>query len=764
MFAGVLIALLLALYVFVVITPTLPDLDKMTDYKPKIPLRIYTADKALIGEFGEEHRDFTPFKDIPAPLKQALIDTEDAHFYQHGGVYWPSCAMSMARNIVSFKKTRGCSTLTMELAREFYLTREKKYARKITEVALAYKIEGTLSKDQILELYMNQVSMGEHAYGFASASQTYFGKPLNALTLGEMAMLAGLPQLPSRHNPIADPDAARERQQHVLRRMHDLGHITDAEFDKAMHDPIVVRPKGANHMDTHAEFVAEAVRQQLLKQYKDDLYTRGYVVYTTIRKAEQDAAYNALRAGVLDYDRRHGYRGPEANIDWPNDEQQRKDAIDDAFDEHPDSDDLITAVVTEANPKAIHAILSDESKITIEGDGLKFAASSLAANANAQKRIKPGSVIRVQQDGKHRWTIQQLPEVSAAFVALDAQDGSVRALVGGFDFSKNQYDHVNLASRQPGSSFKPFLYSAALEKGFSPGTMINDSPWVLPHGPDNAGPSWEPRNDDGVFDGPITMRTALAKSKNVVSARILQAVTAPYVQNYIGRFGLDPAKFPPVPSMALGTGSVTPMQLAGAYSVFANGGFQISPYMIQKVMDTHGTVLGEAKPVLAGDEANRVLDARNAFVMDSLLHQVVVSGTGAAATQKLGRPDLAGKTGTTSDAVDGWFAGYSGNIVGVSWMGYDEQKSLGTREFGATLALPTWIQYMHVALQGKPVTHREAPEGVVQNEGDWMFSEFVSEGAVKTLGLGDPAASTLEASQPDSERQKIIDMFKGEAH
>ena len=784
---GVALLLLFVGYVYLLVIPNLPTLEAVTDYRPKIPLRVYTADKALIGEFGEEHRNFVPIKEMPDVMKKALLAAEDAHFFEHGAVDPKGIARAAIADVASLSFKQGAGTITMQVAREFFLTRQKYLFRKLIEILLSYRIEAALSKDQILELYMNQMYLGEHAYGFGSASEIYFGKPIAEVTIAEAAMLAGLPQGPSKNNPIVNPKRAKQRQQHILGHMHGLGWITDAQFEQASHEVVQVKA-GGQIFTTHAEYAAELVRQTIYKQFKEDTYTHGYIVYTTLNKAAQDAAYEAVRRNVIDYDHRHGYRGPEAVIDLPSGDQEREDAIDDALTDHPASDNLLAAMVVAASPKLVRAELPSGETIEISGEGLHFAASGLSANAPEQKKIRPGAVIRISQEAKGKWAISQLPEVSAAFVSIDAEDGAYKALVGGFDFNINKFDHVSQAWRQPGSSFKPFVYSAALEKGFSPGTLINDVPLVITTA-ESGGPLWAPQNDDGFENRPVTMRYALAKSMNVPSVRILRAITPGYAQPYITRFGFDPAKQPVNLTMALGTGSVTPLQLAGAYAIFANGGFQIPPYMVQKVVDIHGTVISEAKPTHAGQESERAIDPRNAFIMDSMLHQVVVSGTGAAATQKLGRPDLAGKTGTTSDAVDGWFAGYSGNLVAVSWMGYDDPKSLGSREFGATLALPAWIDYMRVALKGVPVFQRPVPSGVVQNDGDWMYSEFVDQGAVKTLAMDEPpapdssgnaapaatppaqngapdkpAAPPAPANQPsanDQERQKVIDMFKG---
>jgi penicillin-binding protein 1A len=702
---------------------------------------------------------------------------------------------ALLHDVGTLSMRQGGGTITMQVAREFFVGRERKFARKFAEIAIAYRIEEALTKDQILELYMNQINLGEHAYGFGSAAQVYFGKPISEITIAEAAMLAGLPKGPSTNNPLVNPKRAKQRQQHILERLHDLGWITDVQYKQATQEALHLN---SHHQtfSTHAEYAAELVRQMMFKQYKDDTYTHGYVVYTTLKKADQDAAYAAVRHNVIEYDHRHGYRGPEGYIELPAGDDEREEAIDEELQKHPGSDNLIPAVVLAASPKQVRAELATGEVAEIQGDGLHFAASGLSAGANAQKKIRPGAVIRISQDAHGKWEISQFPEVSAAFVSIDAQDGAYQALVGGFDFNFNEFDHVSQAWRQPGSAFKPFVYSAALEKGFSPATLINDVPLTITTA-ESGGPLWEPKNDDGVFEnGPITMRTALAKSKNVVSIRILRAITPQYAQTYIGRFGFDPAKQPANLTMALGTGSVTPLQMAGAYAVIANGGYQIPPYMIQKITDIHGTNLFVAKPTHAGQESERVIDPRNAFVMDSLLQQVVRTGTGYMAMQKLGRADIAGKTGTTSDAVDGWFAGYGGSLVAVSWMGYDDPKSLGSREFGAELALPAWIDYMHVALQGKPVYQRPVPDGVVQNDGDWMYAEFVDNGAVKTLGMEDAAVpdvrgDTSPADNPGAlanpnppnppavppppsapapakpsnsdqqERQKAIDLFKG---
>jgi penicillin-binding protein 1A len=741
MFLATLVALVagVAIWFMYAIVPNVPAIDAVTDYKPKIPLRIYTADHVLIGEFGEEHRDFVPIGKIPDLMKKALLAVEDKRFYEHGGIDWVR-ALGAAKSNLRGGFRQGGSTITMQVARNFFLTREKILSRKLNEVVLTYKIEDALTKDQILELYMNQMYLGQRTYGFASAARTYFGKSLDQLSVAEMAMLAGLPQNPARHNPVTNPKRAKERQHVVLRLMRDLNYITAAQYDQAMAEPLRVRSKGPEY-ELHAEYVAELARQAAVAQYQDAAYTRGIVVTTTILKAEQQAAYASVRRNVLAYDQRHGYRGPEAIIDLPGDPQERDDAVDDALQKRPSSDGLIPAVVISASSKSITVDTLDNDRFEITGAGLKFVAAALGANAKEGTRIVPGAIIRVTRgelkgetrDARDGWSVTQVPQVAAAFVALDSDTGAYHALIGGFDFNLQKFNHVTQAYRQPGSSIKPFIYSSAIEKGYTPSTLILDAPLDMPG--ENAGATWSPQNDDFKFDGPITMRRALAESKNVPSVRLLRAVTVPYAHDWLEKFGFEPARWPKNYTMALGTGAVTPLQMAGAYAVFANGGYRITPYLIAKIEDASGSVLMQAKTGEPHHDADRVLDPRNAFVVDSMLRDVTRYGTGAAATKQLARADLAGKTGTTSDSVDGWFAGYAGNVIAVSWMGYDDPKSLGGREFGATVAMPIWIDYMRVALAKRPEQERAVPEGVVNDSGDWMFTEFAEQPALRTIDV-----------------------------
>ncbi len=709
----------------------LPDLSAMVDYRPKTPLRVFSSEGVLIGEFGQERREFMAIKDIPLIQKQALLAIEDSRFYEHGGVDFKGVARAVIADLTGGLK-QGASTITMQVARDFYLTKEKVFSRKLTEVMLAYKIERTLSKDQILELYMNQVYLGQRAYGFSSAARIYFGKPLKDLSIAQAAMLAGLPQAPSTVNPVVNPKRAQARQRLVLKRMRDLGNITETQFTQAQKEDLHVRMDGQSYSN-HAQYAAEMVRLAMVAQFKDEAYTRGINVTTTLVNAEQDAAYDAVRRNVLAYDQRHGYRGPEAFVDLPANATERLKLIETTLQQHPASDKMLAALATSVSPQAVHALLANGDELVLSADGLRWAAAALAPKAPAALKLKPGAIIRVQQDAKGRWAISQLPNVGAAFVSLNNQTGAYRALVGGFDFGASQFNHVTQAWRQPGSSIKPFIYSAALEQGYSPATQVNDAPLTLSSA-ETGGQPWSPQNDDDVYEGAITLRRALAQSKNVAAVRLLRAITPQAAHDFLPRFGLDPAKHPVNYTLALGTGSVTPLQMAGAYSVFANGGFQINPYLIQKVVDTRGVVLFEAKPVPEAQETDRVLDARNAFVTTSLLHEVTVSGT-AAASQKLGRSDLAGKTGTSSDAVDGWFAGFAGPVTAVAWMGYDEPQSLGGREFGATLALPIWMDYMGVALKGKPPYPMAQPPGVSQQQGDWVYDEFQGSAAKPAIDL-----------------------------
>ncbi len=737
------IGFLLLSFMLMMAYPNLPDIDSLATYQPKMPLRVFSADNVLIGEFGEERRSLVRYKDIPKVMRQAVLAIEDDRFYQHSGVDYWGILRAAIHNALGGSR-QGASTITQQVARNFFLSSEQTIKRKLYEVLLAWKIEQTLTKDQILELYMNQIYLGQRAYGFASAAQIYFGKKLSEISTAEAAMLAGLPKAPSANNPVVNPKRARARQQYILQRMHDLGYITTAQYEQAREEKLKIKMDSSD-FGVHAEFVAEMARQMVYDQFKEDAYTRGLNVFTTITKADQDAAYLALRRGVLDYEKRQAYRGPEGFMTIPADKAEAEAAIESALAEHPDSDGIVAAVVLSTGPKTVRALLASGEEVTIAEGGLGTAASALTEKAPTNKRIRRGAIIRLMQEGSN-WSIIQLPEVEAAFVAANAEDGAIRALVGGFDFNRNKFNHVTQAWRQPGSSFKPFIYSASLEKGFWPGTMVNDMP-VVYDASQTGSQAWEPKNYDGKYEGPMSMRRGLTKSKNMVSIRILDKIGPQYAQEYVTRFGFDPDKNPPYLTLALGAGAVTPLQLAGAYAVFANGGYKINPYLISKISDNTGKTLFQVNPDKAGDEAMRVIDARNAFLVDSMLKDVIRQGTATRALS-LKRIDIAGKTGTTNDSIDAWFAGYHPKLVGVAWIGFDKPRNLGNRETGGGLALPIWIGYMQKALPSLPVIERELPSGIVAHNGDFMYSEY-DEAAVGSVGVGQPVGGESKPALPE---------------
>ena len=658
-------------------------------------------------------------------------------------------------------KSQGASTITMQVARNVYLSSEKTITRKIYEILLTFKLEHLLTKDQILEIYMNQIFLGNRSYGFAAAAETYFGKPLKSISIAEAAMLAGLPKAPSAYNPISNPKRARVRQLYIIERMEENGFITAEQAAAAKAEDLKLRT-GADNTRVHAEYVAEMVRQLVFTQYGDDAYTRGINVYTTLNASDQDAAYQSLRRGIMDYERRQQYRGPERFVNLPDAPQDLEDAVDDALANHPDNGDVMAAVVLEANPRRILAVRANGDQVEITGDGLKPAQSGLSDKAPPNIKIRRGAVIRVMRTPKKTWDITQLPEVEGAFVALDPRTGALKALVGGFDFDKNKFNHAAQAWRQPGSSFKPFIYSAALEKGFTPATVVNDAPLFFDAGV-TGGQPWEPKNYDGKYDGPMTLRTGLAKSKNMISIRVLQSVGTKTAQEWVTRFGFEADKHPAYLTMALGAGSVTPMQVATAYSVFANGGYRVNPWLIAKVTDYKGRILSEVTPP-ATAELPRAIDARNAFIMSSLLQEVTRSGTAARAQATLKRTDLYGKTGTTNDSVDAWFAGYQPTLTAVTWIGYDKPRNLGSRETGGGLSLPVWIGFMERALKGVPIAEMPVPPGVVNVGGEWFYEEFARNSGVGSVGVDErPAAQTTgpaTGSPASEERNKILDLFR----
>ncbi|QBM29951.1 Penicillin-binding protein 1A [Hydrogenophaga pseudoflava] len=752
--------------------PNLPDVADLADYRPKLPLRVLTADGQLIGEFGEERRNLLSIKDIPDVMKNAVLAIEDSRFFEHSGVDYRGMLRAALANLGQ-AKSQGASTITMQVARNVYLSAEKSYTRKIYEVLLTFKLEHLLTKEQILEIYMNQIFLGQRAYGFSTAAQTYFGKQLKDVTIAEAAMLAGLPKAPSAYNPISNPKRARTRQLYIIDRMLENGFITADEAQQAKAEELKLRPMHVQ-LKVHAEYVAEMVRQAMVQQYGEEAYTRGLVVTTSLKANEQEAAYRALRQGILDYERRQAYRGPEQFINLPEDKAAQADAIDDALNERPDNDDLLSAVVLSASPRKVVAIRQDGDPFEITGEGLRPAASGLSERAAPNIRIRPGAVIRVVKGSNNSWRISQLPEVESAFVALDPRNGAIRALVGGFDFQKNKFNHVTQAWRQPGSSFKPFVYSAALEKGVTPATVVNDAP-LFYSAAETGGKPWEPKNYDGQFEGPMSVRRALARSKNMVSIRVLQLVGTQSAQEWVTRFGFEADKHPPYLTMALGAGAVTPLQMAAGYAVFANGGYRVAPSLITKVVEHKGRVLYESQSE-APAESQRAIEPRNAFVMSNLLQEITRSGTAARAQAVLKRPDLYGKTGTTNDSMDAWFVGYQPTVVAAAWVGYDTPRNLGSRETGGGLSLPIWISYMTEALKGVPVAEIEPPPGVIHVGNEWYYEEYGPGRGVRGLGLndpwpgspsaGDPASGdqdTGDAGKPPAEgedRRSILDLFR----
>jgi penicillin-binding protein 1A len=737
--------LLVAALALLLANDRLPPLDALIDYRPRMPLRIYTADNVLIGEFGEERRTFVRIQDVPKSMQNAVLAAEDARFFEHAGVDLVGVARAALANLVAGGTEQGASTLTMQLAREFFLSPERTYTRKIIEILLALRIEESLTKEQILELYMNQIFLGKRAYGFAAAAQTYFGKPLSEITPAEAALLAGLPKAPSRFNPMVNPKRAIERQRWILRRMRDVGFLSLDDYNAALAQELRYAPPDPGY-EVDAPYVAELARRLAWDLYGEETYISGLKVYTTVLAEDQKAANAALRKGIFEYDRRHGYRGPERFIELSDDPLRAEEQIEAAVTMAMDVDELYAAVVLEASPKSVTVTRGRGMEpVTIAQKNLRFVARALAERAPAALKLRRGALVRIAEIGKGEWEISQVPEVQAAFVSAGTRDGAVRAMVGGFDFSRNKFNRVTQAWRQPGSAFKPFIYSAALEKGLMTSTIVNDVPFQI----DSAltgGQLWEPKNYDGRYDGPMTLRAGLMRSKNMVSIRVLDLIGPQYAQDYITRFGFDAHRHPAFLTMALGAGSVTPWQMVGGISVFANGGYHVEPYLVQRITDGAGRTIAQAHPPQAGDEAQRVIDARNAFLMDSMLRSVVRSGT-ARRAMSLKRNDLAGKTGTTNDSVDGWFVGYQPSLAAVAWVGYDQPRKLGDRETGGGVALPIWVDYMASALRGVPVQAAEPPRGVVQIDGEYYYAETRPGQGIATIGITDGLATGENVDQ-----------------
>jgi len=711
----------------------LPSLDKATDYRPHQHLQVLTSDGVEIAQFGSEKRIYVALKDTPKLLQQAVLSVEDADFYEHGAISWRGvlrAALSHARGGVG----GGASTITQQVSRTFFLSTRRTAERKIKEALIAWQLERQLSKDEILELYCNQIYIGQRAYGYGAGAQVYFGKPLQQVNLAEAAMLAGLQNNPIYANPIVNEAAARKRQQWVLKRMLATGAITEAQYNEALATKLVYRRP--NFVDVPAAHVAEMARRAVVERLGDKAYTEGVRVITSLRADEQRAAHTALRRALMALERKQAWRGPEDQENLPSDPAQAERAASLALRDGRDDDDLRLAIVLAASPKEVTAKLANGDTVVLKGDALKSLpglAAALQPNAPASLAIHRGALVRLTQIPRGKaleWAFAQWPEAEGAWVSLDPATGRVRSLVGGFAFSRNQFNRATGAARQPGSSFKPFLYSAALEHGIQPETLVNDAPLLDADGV----PNWNPQNSDGKFDGEITLREGLVRSKNLVSVRVLKEVGLANARDWVTRFGFDKSKQPENLTLALGTGSVTPLQMAQGYAVFANGGHRVTPVLIEKILDAKGQVLFEAPPLEALSEANRVVPERNVFLVNTLMRDVTLRGTAARAQAQLQRPDLYGKTGTTNDAVDAWFAGWAPGVVGVAWVGHDDPESLGERESGGGLALPIWIDTMTRVLKGVPVQPLLPPEGVVPVGNDWRFSEWVDGGFIARVG------------------------------
>ena len=739
--AGAAAAISVFLIVFAVMYSKLPAIDSLTDYRPKVPLRVYSAEGTLIGEFGEERRAFVHLNEIPGFVKYAILAAEDNGFYEHSGIEFAGIARAAIANLITGRRGQGGSTITMQVARNFFLSSERTYTRKLYEIAMAYKIERHLTKDEILEVYLNQIYLGQRSYGFAAAARTYFGKTLNELSIGEAATIAGLPVAPSTYNPIVNPQRATMRKNYVLRRMHELGYIDEQTYQTELSAPLVTGRRsialtGSNASPAktvHAEYAAEMARRLMYDIFQEETYTRGLNVYTTIHDTDQRAAWESVRSHLVAYDRKYRYRGPSGRIDI-SDPQSAEEHIRLAIRKAPESPNFEPAVVTELTAKTFKAKMLDGKalvEIELDKESRKFAGRYLTDKVK-DKKLVPGSIIRVSRV-KDGWTLAQIPEVQAGFIGVDFDTGAVRSLVGGFDFYLNMFNHVTQALRQPGSSFKPFIYSAALDKGFNPGTIINDAPiFIDPRL--TGGELWEPRNDDNRFDGPMTLATALKKSKNLVSIRVMQAIGARYAQEYVSKFGFPPERTPAQLTTALGAGSTTPWEMAGAFSVFANGGYRVKPYLIERVTDADGKVIMRAHNPKAGNESIRAIDERNAFIMHTLLAGVTREGTARRAYRALQRSDMGGKTGTSNNFCDAWFAGYAGKVAAVGWVGYDQMRTLGNNEYGGGLVLPIWIDYMKTILKDEPIYRRRQPSSVVLINGTYYYADSIDQ-TVKDVPL-----------------------------
>ncbi len=701
----------------------LPSVAGLKDIRLAEPLRVFTQDGKLIAEYGETKRNPVALSDVPKPLINAILATEDRRFYDHPGIDFIGLVRAAVSFISTGEKSQGASTITMQVARNFYLTRKKTFDRKIKEILLALKIDHTLSKDKILELYVNKVYFGRRAYGVAAAAHTYYGKPLNQLTLPEMALIAGLPRSPSRDNPIRNPQKAIDRRNHVLYRMYEDRMIDKATYHAAIKAPLTahyhpVRP------EVNAPYVGEMVRQAMVDEFGKMAYIKGFDVYTTIDSKLQDTANSSLNNGLIAYDHRHGYRKPKQNLGKPTQENLEKWPK--QLDEIPTIQGLAPAAVIQSSHLAITALVKGGQKITIPPAGFAWAHGALPSS---------GDVIRVKQitteKGKKYWSLMQIPKIQGALVSINSDNGAILALKGGFSFHESSYNRATQSERQPGSAFKPFVYSAGLSKGYTLASVINDSPIVL--GTYGGYGFWRPKNYTKKFYGPTRLRRALMKSQNIVSVKLMMGIGVHHALHYITRFGFNRQQLPASPSLALGVGVTTPLQMAVAYSVFANGGYKVSPYFISQVFENNKLIYKANPPTVCEKHctdtkmnmAPRIITADNAYMITNVLRTVIEGGTGRRALA-LGRKDIAGKTGTTNDNVDAWFAGFNRDITTVAWLGFDTPRD--TKEQGAHAALPIWINFMKTALKGKPERFLTEPPNIVYARIDPYSGKLASPG------------------------------------
>ncbi|SEG81823.1 penicillin-binding protein 1A [Marinobacterium lutimaris] len=722
---GIVAGLIAAASIYYYFSPQLPDVETLREVKFQTPLRVYSADSKLIAEFGEKRRTPITYEQIPEDFVHALQAAEDSRFFDHFGIDIKGLTRAAYQLASSGHIQSGGSTITMQVAKNFFLTRERTFSRKFMEIFLALRIEQALSKEEILELYVNKIYLGQRAYGIQAASTVYYGQSIEDLSLAQLAMIAGLPKAPSANNPISNPENAIQRRNWILGRMLELGYIDQARYDDATAQPVTARYHGSD-IELSAPYIAEMVRAELYEQYGDDLYTDGLKVYTTLDSRLQESADRALRTGLLAYTERHGYRGPEQQLDL---DTLSSEELLDQLEEMPAFGGLIPAIVTEVGDKSAKVITAEEGEVELTWDGISWARPfktvnyTGAAPNKAADVLSRGDLVRVIQDEEGNWMLRQVPKVQGALVSLNPKDGAIRALSGGFSFTLNKFNRVTQAYRQPGSNIKPFLYTAALESGFTPASIINDAPVVF-HDVSLEG-NWRPENDNGKFGGPTRLREALYRSRNLVSIRLMRALGIEKARDFMLQFGFEPDRFPANLSLALGSADVTPLQIVTGYASFANGGYKVAPYLIARIETATGEPVFEAEPSLAcpvcemtdadpetSHAAPRIISKDGAFLIYNVMQDVIKRGTGRRALE-LNRGDIAGKTGTTNDQKDSWFSGFNQEVVTTAWVGYDQPTTLGRREYGSTAALPIWIDFMRDALEGTPESAPDAPEGII---------------------------------------------------